>query len=67
MAANMTYTPSCHTASAQRFIVDLSRAPGKAQYAMLLAANMAGRNVTVALNETCIGGVALIRNVNIAD
>jgi hypothetical protein len=66
MPTSMTYVPSCHTASLNIFYIDLSRAPSEAQYAMLLSAFATGQSVTIALNESCIGGVALLRNVDIS-
>jgi hypothetical protein len=66
MATNMTYVPSCHTASLNIFYVDLSRAPSKSQLSMLLVASAAGKSVTIGLNESCIGGIALLRNVDFA-
>jgi hypothetical protein len=66
MATNMSYVPSCHTGALNTFYVDLSRAPSKSQLPMLLVAAAAGKNVTIALNEACIGGIALLRNVDFA-
>jgi hypothetical protein len=66
MPSDMTYVPACHTSSIRnRFYVDLSRGPAAAQYAMLLAAKLAGRAVSISLNESCIGGIALLRNVDV--
>lgn len=67
MASSMQSTPGCHTGPANKFYVDLSRAPSKAQYAMLLTAVATERSVTVLLNNQCIDGVALLRNVELAD
>jgi hypothetical protein len=67
MPSNQLYTPGCQTASFDRFIIDLSRPASKAQYAMLLAANAAGRNVTISLNEACHEGLALLRNIELAN
>jgi hypothetical protein len=66
MPTNMTYVPSCHTGALNTFYVDLSRAASKSQLSMLLVASAAGKNVTIALNESCIGGIALLRNVDFA-
>ncbi len=66
MPTNMTYVPACHTASLNIFYIDLSRAPSKTQYAMLLSAFVTGQSVSIGLNESCIGGVALLRNMDIS-
>lgn len=66
MPTNMTYVPSCHTGPLNIFYLDLSRAPSKSQLSMLLMASAAGKNVTIGLNESCIGGIALLRNVDLA-
>lgn len=66
MPTDMAYVPVCHVSAARnRFYVDLSRGPAKAQYSMLLAAMIAGRSVNIALNESCLSGIALLRNVDI--
>ena len=67
MPTNQLYTPGCQTTQFNRFIIDLSRPAGKSQYAMLLAANTAGRNITVSLNEACLEGLSLLRNIELAD
>jgi hypothetical protein len=67
MPTNQLYTPSCQTTLFTRFVIDLSRPASKAQYAMLLAANVAKQNVTIALNESCLEGYALLRNVELAE
>jgi hypothetical protein len=66
MPTNMTYVPSCQTGALNMFYVDLSRAASKSQLSMLLAASAQGKSVTIALNESCIGGIALLRNVDFA-
>jgi hypothetical protein len=66
MPSDMTYVPGCHTSSVRnRFYIDLSRGPAKAQYAMLLAAKLTGSTVSISLNESCLDGIALLRNVDI--
>jgi hypothetical protein len=67
MQTNSAYLPSCHTAPLNRALVDLSRPAGKSQFAVLLAADAAGRSVNVDLNETCVEGYALIRNVSMGN
>ena len=67
MPANSAYLPSCHTGPVTRFAVDLGRPAGKSQYAMLLAANVAKHNVTIAVNESCVDGYALLRNVEMTE
>jgi hypothetical protein len=61
---NSMYLPGCHTSTLRnRVIIDLSRAPAKAQLSLLLANNLAGQNVNIDVNETCLEGLALVRNV----
>jgi hypothetical protein len=67
MQTNSAYLPGCHTAPLNRALVDLSRAPGKSQLAVLLAADAAGRSVSIDLNESCFEGYALIRNVSMGN
>ena len=64
MPTDAAYLPSCHTAATRnRVIIDLSRAPAKAQLALLLANQAAGGNIGIDVNETCLQGVALVRNI----
>ena len=64
LPTNSMYLPSCHTSTLRnRVIIDLSRAPAKAQLSLLLANNLAGQNVNIDVNETCLEGLALVRNV----
>jgi hypothetical protein len=67
MQTNSAYLPACHTGAANRIVIDLSRAPAKSQLAVLLAADASGRRVSIDLNESCLEGYALIRNVSLAD
>lgn len=67
MPSNQLYTPGCQTTQLNRFIIDLSRPAAKSQYAMLLAANLANRSVTISLNDACLEGLALLRNIELAD
>lgn len=67
MPTNQLETHPCQTTYLDRFIIDLSKPASKAQYAMLLAANAAGRNVTISLNGSCLEGLALLRNIELAN
>ncbi len=57
--------PSCVTNAAYKsnFAIDLSRPGAEAQYSLLLASYMAGKTVTISVNNSCIEGIPLIRNV----
>lgn len=66
MPSAMAWVPACHVGATNKFFVDLSRNPSKAQYAMLLAAATSQQTVTIALNNSCISGVALLRNVEMS-
>lgn len=69
MNTEMTWVPSCVVNDAYKkyFLIDLSRPASTAQYSLLLSAQIAGKSVTVQINDKCNGGMALIRNVNIAE
>jgi len=67
MPTNQSGTTSCQSAQLNRFIIDLSRPASKAQFAMLLAANATGRNVTITLNDSCLESLGLLRNIQFAD
>ncbi len=60
-----TTVPSCVTNAAYKshFAIDLSRSGAQAQYSMLLALDMAGKDVTIAVNNACVEGIPLIRNI----
>lgn len=64
LPTNAMYLPSCHTSALRnRVIIDLSRPAAKAQLSLLMANDLAGRNVNIDVNETCLEGLALVRNV----
>ncbi len=48
-----------------RFVIDLSRDTGSAMYTAVLAAFMANKDVTVTVNDKCVDGMALVRNIYI--
>ena len=65
MQTNSAYLPACHSGLQNRVFIDLSRAAAKAQVAVLLTAQAAGKPVSIDLNESCLQGYALIRNVSV--
>lgn len=70
MTTEMNWIPDCIGGSSyykKSFAIDLSRPAGQYQYSMLLAAKLADKNVTVQLNQNCIAGIAVVRNVSVSD
>jgi hypothetical protein len=59
--------PACVDATLKKyFAIDLSRNASSSQYSALLAAKIAGKAVTVQINQACVpGGIAIVRNVTI--
>lgn len=70
MVDGMSWQPDCigdSTYYNKSFVIDLSRAPGQYQYSLLLAAKLAGKKITVQVNQRCISGIALVRNVSLVE
>ncbi len=60
--------PTCISNTAYKFAIgiDLSRPGAQVQYSTVLAAYMAGKKVSVALNkDQCVDGIPMLRNITI--
>ena len=65
MPADALPNPSCITSSAykSRFVIDLSRESGDKMYSTVLAAFMADMPVTITVNNRCVEGIPIVRNI----
>ena len=68
MMSEMSWIPACVNTNAYKkiFVLDLSRGAASAQYSTLLAAKISGKPVTIQINDACINGLAMLRNVSIS-
>ena len=57
------YKPDCHTGPVDRVIWDLNDPASKAAYSLALTAYAAGKKVDIDAYNTCIDGMATVRNI----
>jgi len=60
--SNCVASPSYYKA---RFAIDLARDTGNAMYTAVMAAFMANKDITVTVNNKCVDGMAVVRNIYI--